>query len=225
LSSQNGHEFNEDHSSALRNLVNDRNFSIANALAEIDGLSKNQAYGVTNSLSRSDVLPLSNFWHITTLTALKKKGLTAQMLLNRNENGHAFNEHHSWALRNLVADRNFSIVNALAEIDGLSKSQAEGIKEGLSRSDVLPLSNFWHLAALTELKKKGLTAQMLLNRNENGHAFNVHHCWALLNLVKKRDFSIDDALAQIDGLSQQQAERIEEGETREQVLQTFNLIH
>jgi Type IV secretion-system coupling protein DNA-binding domain len=84
----------------------------------------------------------------------------AQMLLNRNENRHEFNENHCLALRNLVNYRNFSINDALAEIDGLSRNQAGGINEGLSRNDVIHLSNFWHIAAL--IKLKNLNSKLLL---------------------------------------------------------------
>ncbi|MDP1614333.1 MAG: hypothetical protein Q8L68_00900, partial [Methylococcales bacterium] len=163
---------------------------------------------------------LSNFWHIEALITLKTPGLTAEMLLNRYENGHAFNEHHSWALRNLVRNRGYTIQAALEMIDGLSSAQAGGIQEGLFREDVIVLSNFWHIAALITLKTQGLTAEMLLNRHENGHAFNEHHSWALRNLVRDRGYTIQAALEMIDGLSSAQARGIEEGLFREDVIET-----
>jgi hypothetical protein len=78
--------------------------------------------------------------------------------------------------------------------------------------------NSWEIEALEKLQSHGLPAQMLLNRNENRHEFNDHHCYALRNLVEDRNFSIDNALAEIDGLSIQQAMQIRNGETREQIL-------
>jgi hypothetical protein len=157
-----------------------------------------------------------NSWEKATLRELQAHGLTAQMLLERRE-GREFDNEDSWALCDLVLKRGFSLANAFAEIGGLSSDQVHGIKEGLSRNDVLPLSNFWHIAALIDLKEKGLTAQMLLDRNENGHKFDAGHCWALRNLVR-RGFTIANALVEIEGLSERQAYRIKEGETREQVL-------
>jgi ankyrin repeat protein len=78
-----------------------------------------------------------NFWHKDALKELKKYGLTADMLLNRNENGHEFDSEHSWALCKLVLERHATIQEALAMIDGLNNKQAEGIKKGLTREPVV----------------------------------------------------------------------------------------
>src|SRR5436190_2235577 len=102
-------------------------------------------------------------------------------------------------------------------IDGLSSTQAGGIENGLIRDDVISLHNFWHIAALEVLKAKGLTAKMLLERNEGGHKFGHEHCWALRDLVLDSGLTVSAALAMIDGLSSEQAENIK-NQTREHVV-------
>jgi len=214
----NGHEFNEHHYFSLRNLVTNRGFTIQQAIAEIDGLSSQQAGGIEEGLTREDVIRLDNFWHIAALERLKSHGLTPDILLNRNANGHEFNANHCFALRNLVANRGFTIQQAIAEIDGLSRQQAGGIKEGLTREDAIRLDNVWHIAALKKLKSHGLTPDMLLNRNANGHEFDAEHYFALRNLVQQRNFTVQQALSQIEGLSISQAGQIKEGAIHSQIL-------
>lgn len=163
-----------------------------------------------------------NFWQNTALEYLQARGLTADMLLTRNEGGHLFREQHCYALTNWI-DRNRTITAALQAIDGLSSSQAGGIQNGLEREDVINLTNFWHITALEKLKQHGLTSTMLLTRNEGGHAFNEDHCYALTNLVENRQFSIADALHAIDGLSQEDARRLtQEGEELARAQSTFS---
>ncbi len=200
-----GHEFDDCHYFALRCLVRDRNLTIHAALSMIDGLSSAQARGIGNGLIREDVISLHNFWHLAAMEALKVDGLTAKMLLERNEGGHEFGHTHVWALKKLMRDGDVTIHAALTVIDGLSTTQADGIAGGLVRDDVINLHNFWHISALQVLKVKGLTAKMLLERNEGGHEFCDTHYWALRKLVLDRGFTVDHALATIDGLSYQEA--------------------
>jgi Ankyrin repeats (3 copies) len=213
-----GYEFGEKHYFALEHLVNKRGISIQNALNRIEGLSSGQVKGIEEGLSRGEVLQFNNFWHIGALSHLKKNGLTAQMLLSRHDGGHEFSVNHFLALMRLVYRSRFSIQNALDQIEGLSSDQAAGIEEGLSRGEVLQFNNFWYITALASLKEKGLTAQMLLSRHDGGHQFDEYHCRALENLVKKRGFSMQKALDEIEGFSWNQANRIRNGETREAVL-------
>lgn len=152
-------------------------------------------------------LPL-NIWQKDALESFQAYGLTAKMLLEFDENGNEFGECHYYALRSLVMDRGHTIGPALAMIDGLSSDQIRGIENGLIREDVINLHNFWHEAALVILKSSGLTAKMLLERNEGGHEFGNGHCAALRSLVLDRGFTVDAALATIDGLSSQQAEDV-----------------
>jgi hypothetical protein len=184
-----------------------------------DGLNSAQADCIAKGLPRDTVINLTNFWHASALNELTSHGLTANMLLTRNESGHAFDDHHAWALMNLVKERHFTVTQALEEIDGLSSAQAGGIKEGLTRDDVINLTNLWHVNALTKLASHGLSADMLLMRNENGHEFNANHAYALMNLVEKRHFTVTQALEEIDGLNSDQACGIyEEGLTRNDVI-------
>ncbi|MDA8561490.1 hypothetical protein N9L02_00055 [Gammaproteobacteria bacterium] len=206
---ENSHYFDYSHYWALRELVLVSDFTIADALLEISGLSSAQARGVQNGLSRRDIINLNSDAHISTLQNLKYFGLTSEMLLNRNENGHDFSSSHRLALQRLVIEKNYTIRNALLQIDGLSSTQAEGIKNGLQRRDVINLNNYWHISSLQNLKTYGLTASMLLNRNTNGHEFNSSHCWALEKLFFEKELTITDSLSFIDGLSQDEASNIE----------------
>jgi hypothetical protein len=130
------------------------------------------------------------------------------MLIMRNDGDYEFNENHCFALRNLINNRKFSVAAALSEIDGLNGSQAGGIQEGLCREDVIHLSNYWHISALERLRPYGLTAEMLLGRNEGGHRFDVDHCYLLVDLVKDHGLSVAMALAEIDGMSSDEAFRL-----------------
>jgi hypothetical protein len=215
-----GQEFDHEHCHALEKLVTDRHFTIANALAEINGLSSDQAMGIKNGLTRSDVLTLNNYHHIAALAALKPKGLTIEMLLNLNTHGQEFDHNHSWSLQILVEDRHFTIENALAEINGLSNDKVWAIHAGLTRSEALTLNNPYHLATLPALKSRGLTAEMLLNLNTQGQAFDNEHCGALQKLVTDRHFTVAAALEEINGLSKDQVEEIKDGLTRSDVLRS-----
>src|SRR5439155_15791915 len=107
-----------------------------------------------------------NFWQKATLEDLQAKGLTATMLWERygngEEQGHEFNDNHWCALRDLVLNKGLSIDDAFTMIAGLSSAQVGGIKNGLTREDVIHLHNFWQIAALEALKASGLTPKMLL---------------------------------------------------------------
>jgi hypothetical protein len=159
-----------------------------------------------------------NCWHRETLRELAQKGLTEQMLLNRNDGGHEFVEHHCYALIALAIQRGFSVQEALKEIEELTNQQAKGIEYGLCRADVISLTNFWHISALISLKGKGLTAQILLDRNDGGHEFGECHYEALITLVSQREFSVQEALKEIEELNWRQATRICNGEARASIL-------
>jgi len=208
-----GHEFNERHYFALLNLVKLSMFNIHDALREIEGLSPAQAGGIEAGLTREDVIQLKNFWHIDALRELKLCGLTSRILLSRNDGGHEFDINHSFALCRLVEDKGFNIHAALKEIEGLSSIQARGIDDGLARQDVLLLENIWHINALEKLKRRGLTSEMLLIRNEGGHKFDQEHYYALINLVEEKKFNIQDALKEIEGVSSDQAKMIRNGQS------------
>ncbi len=229
LLNRSGPDFRMAHYLALKKLVMVQSFTVVGALAEIDGLNSIQADGIYQGLLRADVIPLSNFWHIAALVALKVKGLTAEMLLQRNSGGYVFEAEHSSALRELVLTRNFTIDAALAEIDGLSSAKAGGIKLGLVRSDVIVLQNGWHMQVLAALKARGLTAQMLLDRNDGGIAFSANHQSALQRLVLERHFTVAAALSEIEHLDANQAYGVSNGLLRSDVAglngqQVFALI-
>ena len=198
--------------------------AVTHGLERLDGLSSTQAIGIQLGLKRDDVIKLTNFSHMKALAWLASHGLTAEMLLTRNDNGHVFTWHYAWALRNLVEERHFTVVQALKEIDGLNADQVRGINEGLTRDDVINLTNVWHISVLTKLASHGLTAEMLLTHNDNGHEFNEQHARALMNLVKDRNFTVIQALEEIDGLNSDEAIDINEGLTRGDVIHSNSVF-
>lgn len=175
---------------------------------ETKDLNEVQLQGIAKGLSRADVIQLSNTWHIYALSALKSFGLTAEMLLNRKDGGYEFDGDYYGALTSLVQYRDFTVSQALKEIEKISPNQTYFIGERMSRDDVIQLSNFWHMSALEKLKEYGLTPEMLLNRKDGGHEFDESHSDALIKLVKERGFTINQALTEIEGLSSDDAFRI-----------------
>tara|TARA_R110002126_G_scaffold272886_1_gene417207 strand:+ start:129843 stop:130916 length:1074 start_codon:yes stop_codon:yes gene_type:complete len=157
-----------------------------------------------------------NYWQREALRELASHGLTEAMLLTRHDHGHTFYSKHSDALTTLVTARHFTVPQALAEIEGLTHHQAEGIKNGLTRSDVINLTNYWHIHALKELAPQGLTAHMLLTHND--YEFFPAHSYALINLITERHFTVPEALAEIEGLTNRQAKQIRQGLTRDEVM-------
>ncbi|MFI4918461.1 MAG: hypothetical protein ACHP65_02790 [Legionellales bacterium] len=166
-----------------------------------------------------------NCWQSCALKALRSHGLTAVMLLNRNENGHTFTPSHDEALCKLVLKKALPIDEALKIIDGLSSDQADGIATGLEREDVMGLQNRWHIKTLGALKIHGLTVSMLLNRNENEPVFQYKHYLALCHLVLNRQLPIDTAVSMMAGVTHEQAEGITEGLDREDVINLHNEDH
>lgn len=221
----NGHNFDYEHKYALTDLIQSRKFTVETALAEIEGLSSTQTCCVSLGYSREMVLKLNNDWHISALATFGNAGLCPQMLLNLKENGHVFGFQHYHALTDLIKNRDFNVEAALAEIEGLSSEQANCIRHGYSREQIIPLHNYWHVAALKELSSEGLTAQMLLNLKDNGHLFDNEHYRALIRLINYRNFTIEAALAEIEGLSSDQAIGIADGLLRQDVIHLHNVGH
>jgi hypothetical protein len=154
-----------------------------------------------------------------TLKALSGDGLTEEMLLNRE--GY-FDYCHYEALCQLVKKGGFTIQAALKEIEGVSRKQAGGIRDGLAREDVISLENYWYIEALVKLKQHGLTPAMLLNQNNRWYeGFGSAHRDSLCHLVKK-GLTIQASLKEIEGLYSCQAHGIEEGLTRDDVMPLFN---
>ncbi len=202
----NNPEFTISHWEALNFLL--ESFSIILALTEIDGLISVQAWGISKGLEKKDVLQLKNFWHIDSLVKFKKYGLTPDLLLQHTHTD-TFEECHSSALAHLIEKRFFSPLNALLEIAYLTPDQVQGIANGLKREDVILLSNIWHISSMIKLKRYGLTSDLLLHRNSNGHEFDFNHERALFTLTTVYKFSIKEALAEIEGLSSSEVKQIE----------------
>jgi hypothetical protein len=141
--------------------------------------------------------------HTPIFIELLEYGFTREILLTDDDLLFSLD---SWeALLELVKNRHFTVTAALAEVDGLTSTQAHGITRGLTRHDVIHLSNPWHITALHSLRSHGLETNMLLTRHENGHRFHWAHFTALLNLVEDSYFTIHDALTAIDGISDHEA--------------------
>ncbi|QMT59182.1 hypothetical protein [Legionella sp. PC997] len=144
------------------------------------------------------------------LFELQDQGLTYEMLVEYSAEGHAFYKEHFFALVNLVKERDYSVVDALSEVAGLTKKQAKGIENGLTRQDVLPLTNVWHITALEDLKKDGLTADILLTFDESIYKFGPDHYSALVFLIRNCQYRAKKALAAIDGISGEEALEVSE---------------
>ena len=204
---------NRYHVKALEKLMVDRNMSADDAMAEIDQLTTEQAHGIAKGLTRQETLALDNFNHKRALARLKSHGLTLQHLQGKEW----FNSYsHQNALENLIVDRNMSADDAMAEIDQLTEWQAKGIYDnGLTRQETVVLNNTNQRYALEQLKSRGLTHQHLQGKE---WFYSSKHVDALENLMVDRNMSADDAMAEIDELTEGQAEGISGGLTRQEVL-------
>lgn len=78
--------------------------------------------------------------------------------------------------------------------------------------------NIWQTRALNILDSYGLTEEMLLTHQSHGHSFENNHTFALIKLVTVCHFSVPEALAEIEGLTNEQAQQINEGSTRDDVI-------
>ena len=140
-----GDRFDHHHYGALLNLVKKRSFSIQQAFSEINSLSLYQLHGIRNGLDRKDLLNLTNIMHIVALTELKTHGLTEEMLLNHNKMDpwYTFDHNHCYALIKLVEVRELTIVEALAEIEGLSSLRAEDLEKELCKEEFSSIGVLW----------------------------------------------------------------------------------
>lgn len=77
------------------------------------------------------------------LDDLRHYRLTANMLLNRNKNGHRFSFLHAEALRYLVIHNRLTITVALNFIEGISSVQAAKIADGMDPREVNMQKSCW----------------------------------------------------------------------------------
>jgi len=171
------------------------------------------------------------------INRLQAYGLTIQHLQGREwfNNGEHLN-----ALGELMVNRNMSADDAMAELDGLSREQATGIYDGLTRQEVLeqilPLAPqpVAQIVAVRDFFQQaphpqGLTnAQAQILERFQQHGLTVEHVqgkdWtngyipALQYLFTERNMNVNEVMAEIDGLDFYQAQRIADGETRAQIL-------
>ena len=129
---------------ALVNLMTQRgsnNKTADQAMAEIDGLHSHQAQGIANGLAREDVIKL-NQHQIEAYLTLRQQGLTIAHL--QSHPWDSFDGHYyRAALVNLMTGRgtkNRTADEAMAELDGLNRHQAERISHGETRDEVLQKS-------------------------------------------------------------------------------------
>lgn len=227
LNCNNGkHGFTDSHRKTLCKLVRERSFTVQNALKEIEELSVVQVNGIAMySLTREDVIPFGGFnsevaaYYIVTLGKLKIHGLTAEALLNFEASSAAeggFQDEHSQVLCDLVIRKKFTLQDALREIKGLNWYQARGMVDGLTREDVSYLNNYWKIVALGNLKKHGLTKEMLAGFTDWYDEYGSNYCYALCRLVWDKHLAVQDALKEVEGLSLDQARNISEGRDKNQ---------
>lgn len=174
-------------------------------------LREDQLKGIRKGLYQDDVVGLT-YWQVNALISLKSQGLSAAHLRGKEWFGH----EHCYALIHLMTERganNLSATAAMTELDGLSETQAEGIRNGLTRIDV-DGSTCWQINALTKLKTQGLTAAHLCGKEW----FDHEHCYALIHLMMERRFSVEEAFTELDGMNKHQAGGIRKGLTRSEVL-------
>ena len=115
-------EFSAHHAKALLNLVA-KGYPLIRALRTIDGLSPEQAEGISNGLERQEILQLNTWWEGKALVELKHEGLTAKMLGSRKSGGCFFEESHYKTLK-LLSQR-LTVWEALEKMDDLSVEDVE----------------------------------------------------------------------------------------------------
>lgn len=212
-----------DHIEALKELIVNSQMSSNDAMNEIDQFTREEAQLIIAGYSRTEILGLTllnrselksfdlNITHLIALTKFTSYGITPANLQGKDW----FNDlDHIRALSYLLENTEFSLVDALKEIELLNKYQAKGIAHGLSKKDVLVLSSI-HINAVITFKKSGITPKHLTNKdwfNDDSYIAALHY---LFDVHKK---SADDAINEIDQLNPEQIKLIREGYTRTQIL-------
>lgn len=186
---------------SLSDLILKKGFSIQDVIPLIAGLQSYQVHGIANGATREEVLVLNKAQLKALITCRTiKNNLSVEDLRGKNWFD---SEMHVDALRRMLVWGEFSVKQALNELDGLTGEQAKQISEGKKRDDIIGLTKF-QLKALDifELRFKGLTGSDLRGKewfNSNNHVI------ALEKLVERR-FSIENAINEIKELNQDQLE-------------------
>jgi len=210
--------FSENYCDALISLMTKRgqhNRTADLAVTELLGLKWQQVYWISKGLNRDDVIYLG-YYQIRALLKLRDHGLTASHLrLHRWPQLLPDELEYFDALVSLMTERggqNRAADEALAELDGLIPEEVAGIAKGLNVADVTGL-NKGQQYALEKLRLLGLTSNHLRSHpwhRDDAYAFAE----ALINLVTsrgKKNRTIDQALAELTGLTRMEAYGIAKG--------------
>lgn len=104
--------FEFPHIEALRFLLETRDYKIDQALSEINGLSSQQAYGITYGLMRNQVIHLTHWVHIDALAKLAPYGLTPAFLLDTKSP--ITSAYHTEVLVDLIEKHEHTLEEALS---------------------------------------------------------------------------------------------------------------
>lgn len=209
--------FDRSHKDALAYLIRQHQFSPEAAIAEISGLGAYEAKAISEGFKRNEVIGLQSE-EIAALKELRDTGLTKKHFESWHDEKHCsygyFFSNHKNALVYLIRQRQYSPEAAIAEINGLSMTQAAAISEGYTRNKVVELQ-YQQIKALEELEGTGLTKEHF--KSWEGDFLSTHKN-ALVYLIRQRQFSPETAIAEISGLNFIQVSRITGGESRQQIL-------
>ena len=197
-----GNNFNN----AFLRLVLEKGIPINDLLMMIVGLNIDQVCGLSKGLSVDDVKEM-NEHQIRALEECRtiKTNLSAKDLRDKKW----FNSYeHVNALSNMLFHYGFTVQEAMQELDGLTREQANLAIGGIRRDDIVGLNEF-HLKALDlkwytdnrDTKCKDLTGSHLRGKNW----FNSDtHVSALRYLIVRKKIDIAESITQLDGLSEKQ---------------------
>lgn len=142
------------------------------------------------------------YFEIQTLQNLQADGLKACHL--RAWHGPKyFSSYHEKALRYLLRECGYSPDKAIAEISGLDLPQVEYISRGYSRNDLIGLQSF-QITAVDECKHFGLTAEHLRVLFPQDRWFHGGHCNTLKFLFENYGMRPEDAIKELNGLTEEQ---------------------
>lgn len=202
-----------EHSNSLRRLVWNRGILVKDLIPMISELYPSQVYGLVEGLSTDDVRDLNEF-QIKALVECRtiKNGLCANDLRNKEW----FNSKtHVDALQYALTWGKFTVTEAMTEFEGLTGAQAKKVSEGTPRDNIIGLNEF-HLKAIdsSELRWK-VTGSHLRGKEWFNSANHVN---VLEHLVKNMQFSIEDGIDQLDGLTLQEIKLIKTESIKKDVI-------
>lgn len=110
-------------------------------------------------------------------------------------------------------------IDAVKEINFTSKEEADFIAAGYTKVDIKKFKlTPPKLAAFLELRTNNLTIEHLINFQHGSHlSFSYNHKNALVYLIRKKHMSVDNALAYINDINQDEAMGIASGLSKEDV--------